>query len=107
MPKMTTKSDLNMLYAVEKIFCDEYNVDVLTLHSKKRDERSARVRFMVWYILNSECYWSTVKIADAFNRDHSTVVSGVSRAKNLGLTHEARVKWQSRKNRVLSTEPSS
>ena len=68
-----------------------YKVGVAELLGPSRERRLARPRFAIWAALydmrgtQHMSPYSTTMIGRVFGRDHSTIISGIRRAKELGL----------------------
>lgn len=57
---------------------DLTGVSVKDLKSKRRTDRIARARFLIWFIAHREGM-SLMQIARAFDRDHTTILHGIQR----------------------------
>ena len=55
---------------------DLTGVSVKDLMSKRRTDRIARARFLIWFIAQREGM-SLTQIARAFDRDHTTILHGI------------------------------
>ena len=76
---------------------DLYGVTVAELLGPSKDRRLSWPRFAVWAALcqmrgegTEGLAYSTTMIARVFDRDHTTIIHGIRRAKELGLKLPAR-----------------
>jgi chromosomal replication initiation ATPase DnaA len=68
-----------------------YKVSLAELLGPSKERRLSWARFAIWAALydmrgpNQMSAYSTTMIGRVFGRDHSTIISGIRRAKELGL----------------------
>ena len=67
---------------------DLTGVSVKELMSKRRTERIAHARFLIWFIAQREGM-SLMQIARAFDRDHTTILHGIQREEEARRMEEA------------------
>lgn len=60
------------------IICNFYNVDPSLVLSKSRKKELVRVRFVCWFFIQKNLNISTQKIGNKFNRNHASVLHGIS-----------------------------
>ncbi|WP_437309942.1 helix-turn-helix domain-containing protein [Sorangium sp. So ce388] len=74
-----------LLQDVNRI-CTEGNVLIEEVFSRSRRAHIARARHRLWLWLHVEKGWSYPAIGDRFDRDHTTIMSGVrAAAQDLGV----------------------
>ena len=69
----------------QKIFVDNFIADytkipVEKICSNRRDAHIVRARWMAWYLLREEFNFYVATIGRAYERDHTTVISGLRKA---------------------------
>ncbi|MCR5509119.1 MAG: chromosomal replication initiator protein DnaA [Lachnospiraceae bacterium] len=64
------------------VVCEHLNVKPEEIKSKKRNEEIARPRQIVMYLCSKYTDWSSPKIGDFLNKDHSTVLHGSNKIEN-------------------------
>lgn len=79
--------DKELAAAVEMVV-KVYGVDPKTIMSNRQDRIASQARFAVWYILFTTYNRSSALIADIFDKDHTTVLHGIQRAKDLKIPTE-------------------
>lgn len=67
---------------IKKIIAENYGITLDDLSSKNRSKKIAYPRQIAMYLCRQMTDLSLIKIADAFNRDHSTVMHGVDKITN-------------------------
>ncbi len=89
------KTDIATAFSYEELVAKVHGVYPSEIHSLARDNKVAHARFIVWYLLRRKEKWSLSKIAVHYNRDHTTVSSGLIAAITLGLAVEAETMYAS------------
>lgn len=72
-----------ILVNVLEVVSQQTGVPQSDILSRKRNQTTADARHIVCRILSEEFFFSSVEIADRLERDHSTVLSSLQRAKEL------------------------
>ena len=73
---------MNTIDRIEPIVmavCEAFSIDRADLMGRSREERYSWPRMVAWYALREGCNWTLQEIGEAFDRDHSTIHSGVKR----------------------------
>ena len=60
-----------------------FNLPLRTMYSKRRDPRAAKIRFAAYYLAHLHTEYSYPQIGRVFNKDHTTIMHGVKRCKEL------------------------
>ncbi|WP_300409291.1 chromosomal replication initiator protein DnaA [Lagierella sp.] len=67
------------LDSIQEVVCEKYNLDMKDMSSKTRAKQIAYPRQIAMYLCRQLTDLSLIKIADSFNRDHSTIMHGVDK----------------------------
>lgn len=67
------------LESIQEVVCDKYNLEMKDMYSKTRARQIAYPRQIAMYLCRQLTDLSLIKIADSFNRDHSTIMHGVDK----------------------------
>lgn len=89
MSNFITKKHLLNKFLVETSLYQKYGVSSSSLNSKTREQRVARARFLAFFLLRTEFKMSLSLIAQLYGKDHTTVINGIQRVKELDLEKEA------------------
>lgn len=68
--------------AVEEAIASAAKVTVEDMRSHNRTEAYAQARMAVWFIAKDHLGYSYSKIGRVYNRDHTTIISGVRKMRN-------------------------
>jgi chromosomal replication initiation ATPase DnaA len=75
------KSDL-VADGIVDLVCAEFSTDKEAVYSERRHKHLNEARTLIMYFLRVDLDWKFQDIGYKLNRDHSTVVAGVKRAKD-------------------------
>ena len=75
------KSDL-VADGIVDLVCAEFSTDKEAVYSERRHKHLNEARTLIMYLLRVELDWKFQDIGYKLNRDHSSVVAGVKRAKD-------------------------
>lgn len=75
------KSDL-VAEVIVDLVCAEFSTDKEAVYSERRHKQLNEARTLIMYILRVELDWKFQDIGYKFNRDYSSVIAGVKRAKD-------------------------
>jgi chromosomal replication initiation ATPase DnaA len=78
------KSPREISLSIVRDICREHKIELWEIISHSRQRRLVRPRFAAYAALMNH-HMEPKKIADIFNRDHTTIAHGLRRAKELGL----------------------
>ncbi len=67
------------LDSIQEVVCEKYNLEMKDMSSKTRAKQIAYPRQIAMYLCRQLTDLSLIKIADSFNRDHSTIMHGVDK----------------------------
>lgn len=67
------------LDSIQEVVCEKYNLVMKDMSSKTRAKQIAYPRQIAMYLCRQLTDLSLIKIADSFNRDHSTIMHGVDK----------------------------
>lgn len=75
------KSDL-VADGIVDLVCAEFSTDKEAVYSERRHKHLNEARTLIMYLLRVDLDWKFQDIGYKLNRDHSSVVAGVKRAKD-------------------------
>lgn len=75
------KSDL-VADGIVDLVCTEFSIDKEAVYSERRHKHLNEARTLIMYLLRVDLDWKFQDIGYKLNRDHSSVVAGVKRAKD-------------------------
>lgn len=75
------KSDL-VADGIVDLVCAEFSTDKEAVYSKRRTKHINEARTLIMYLLRVDLDWIFQDIGNKLNRDHSSAVAGVKRAKD-------------------------
>ena len=64
---------------IQEIVAQQYNISITDMSSKNRSKQIAYPRQIAMYLCRQLTDLSLIKIANSFERDHSTVMHGVDK----------------------------
>lgn len=74
--------------------CEESNLKKESVYSNSRGGELSKVRFVLWFILYTECYFSTPEIAKEFGKQSSTIHHGIKFVKSSGIEKDVVSKFR-------------
>ena len=77
----TMKSDL-VADSIADLVCAEFGTDKEAVYSERRYKHLNEARTLIMYLLRVDLDWKFQDIGNKLNRDHSSAVAGVKRAKD-------------------------
>ncbi len=67
---------------LEEAISKAANVSIELMHSHRRDRELAEARMAVWFIAHDHLNFSFLKLAAIYQRDHTTIISGVRKMRS-------------------------
>lgn len=89
MANLITNEHLKIKYQIETALHKKYGISPTALNSRNREQDVARVRFIAFFLLYNKFKMTTPLIAKLYEKDHTTILNGLSRVEELGLKKEA------------------
>lgn len=74
--------------------CRETDLGKVALYSSVRKDNLSKARFVLWFILNTECGFSTPEIAKEFKKQSSTIHHGIKFTKTSGIANVLKEKFK-------------
>lgn len=69
--------------AIQRAVCQHYDISIERMLCHRRSRKWARPRQIAMYLAHEMTDFSPSQIARAFNRDHSTILFGIDRIKEM------------------------
>ena len=77
----TMKSDL-VSDGIVDLVCAEFGTDNKSVYSERRHKHINEARTLIMYLLRVDLHWKFQDIGNKLNRDYSSAIAGVKRAKD-------------------------
>jgi chromosomal replication initiation ATPase DnaA len=61
--------------------CSHYGITLPEFFGQSKKRFLVKARWTVWFRLSTELGWSTTRIGELCNRDHTTILNGLSKYK--------------------------
>lgn len=77
--------DMNLkikMNKIAKIVCDYYDLPIDVMTSRCRVQRQVKARMVAWYFIRESLACSLKDMGNHFNRDHTSILHGLSVIKN-------------------------
>lgn len=73
------------------IVCKDYNVTEEQLRGAVRNKQVVEARWILWYMLRNYGALSYTQIGNMFNKDHSSIISGVKKLNDNTIKHYTKI----------------
>ena len=72
----------NIVNDIERFVCEQFGISQSEIYSDNNTDNFSGARRMIMYFLRIELGWSAKDIANRMNRDRTTVIVGIKKAKD-------------------------